>query len=149
MIALEHEHLSFGGMGAVTGKEFIDSYFPDWLEEGTESSLRDSEDDAPLVPVLAQISSQSAVPRSMSSRASPVILTPTNGISPSSSLRQDGSKNDWSDLDKFYEDTNGIEESEESEEEEDSEEEVLTEEGEATEGSDEEADESADERIHR
>ncbi|CCM06428.1 uncharacterized protein FIBRA_08689 [Fibroporia radiculosa] len=143
------ERQFFGSLTAVTGREFLDSHLPDWLEEGTESSLRDTEDDAPPPPMISQISSQSG-PRAISSRATPIVLTPSNGLSPSSSfVRQNGSRSDWTDLDKFYEDTNDEEdESEDSEDEDDSDDDEET--GEDGEGPDEsDDDESEEEQTHR
>ncbi|KAI0366314.1 hypothetical protein BV20DRAFT_972039 [Pilatotrama ljubarskyi] len=118
----EDDHGRFGSLAAITGRwTGSDNYLPDWLEEGTESSLRDSEADVPQVPVYAsQASARSIGP---SSRASPVILTPTGGASPSgSAVRQDNSKAAYMDLDKFYEDTEETEESDQSESEEEGEE---------------------------
>ncbi|KAL7279380.1 hypothetical protein ACG7TL_007221 [Trametes sanguinea] len=115
----DDDHGRFGSLAAITGRwTGSDNYLPDWLEEGTESSLRDSEADAPPAPVYASQSfGRSAGP---TSRASPVILTPTNGLSPSGSfVRQEGAKAAYMDLDKFYEDAEETEESEEGESEED------------------------------
>lgn len=107
-----------------------DSVLPDWLEQGVESVLRDSDDDAQPVPVSVQ-SLQLPVPRSIASsnRASPIVLTPS-GPSPSGSYVRQDSKNSWKDLDKFYEDTNEDEEEEEeeTETEEETEEESVEEE---------------------
>ncbi|KAI9066121.1 hypothetical protein FKP32DRAFT_1589999 [Trametes sanguinea] len=116
----DDDHGRFGSLAAITGRwTGSDNYLPDWLEEGTESSLRDSEADAPPpAPVYASQSSARSV--GPTSRASPVILTPTNGPSPSGSfVRQEGAKAAYMDLDKFYEDAEETEESEESESEED------------------------------
>ncbi|KAI9001544.1 adaptin N terminal region-domain-containing protein [Trametes punicea] len=118
VIKEEDDHGRFGSLAAITGRwTGSDNYLPDWLEEGTESSLRDSEADVPQVPVyVSQSSARSIGP---TSRGSPVILTPTSGPSPSGSfVRQDGAKAAYMDLDKFYEDTEETEESEESESEE-------------------------------
>jgi AP-3 complex subunit beta len=100
-----------------------DIFLPDWLEQGVESSLRDSEDETPPVP-LSLSSAQGSVPRSIasSSRASPVVLTPS-GPSPAGSYsRPESGKAPWTDLDAFYADTNEREQ-EESEEETDEDEE--------------------------
>ena len=65
--------------------------------------------------------SQSSAARSIgpSSRPSPVVLTPTGGISPSGSFAkpESATKAAYMDLDKFYEDTEEPEESDESESE--------------------------------
>ncbi|KAI0784468.1 adaptin N terminal region-domain-containing protein [Abortiporus biennis] len=135
-----------GSLGAITGRHMLgESYLPDWLEEGTESSLRDTEDDTPQVPVYAQnLASAAIVPRSIasSSKGSPVVLTPTGSASPAGSyVPQGSSKAPWADLDSFYADTNtdeGEEEEEEEEEDgEETEEEETEEEGEEEEENDE------------
>ena len=116
----EDDHGRFGSLAAVTGKwAGSDNYLPDWLEEGTESSLRDTEADIPQVPVYT---SQSSTARSIasSSKASPVVLSP----SPSGSFtKQEATKAAYMDLDKFHEDAEEAEEteseSEESDEDED------------------------------
>ncbi|TFK82840.1 hypothetical protein K466DRAFT_603355 [Polyporus arcularius HHB13444] len=111
----EDDHGRFGSMAAVTGRwAGSDNYLPDWLEEGTESTLRDTEADIPQVPVYA---SQASATRSIasSSRASPVVLSP----SPSGSFtKQEATKAAYMDLDRFYEDAEENEDSEESESEE-------------------------------
>lgn len=112
-----------GSLGAITGKDMAgDVFLPDWLEQGVEPSLRDTEDDAPPVP-LSLSSAQASVPRSIASsnRATPVVLTPS-GPSPAGSFsRTETGKAAWTDLDSFYADTK--EEEEEESEEESSEEE--------------------------
>jgi len=115
-----------GTMGAVTHKHMLgDAVLPDWLEKGIDSSLRDSEDDKPLPPpVYSQSSIQSSVPRNISSASrSPVLLTPASPSPAGSFVRQDTSKGPWTDLDKFYEDTNtdGDNEDEDDEDEEETE----------------------------
>ena len=72
---------------------------PEWLEQGTESSLRDTEDDI-RPPGLVQVST----PRSITSTShgpTPVTLTPTAGHSPPATS---SSPAPWTDLDKFYAD---------------------------------------------
>jgi len=79
---------------------------PEWLEQGTESSLRNTEDDI-RPPGLAQMT----VPRSIASTShgpTPIILTPTGGHSPAAT---GGSPAPWTDLDKFYADTDEAAES--------------------------------------
>src|SRR5262245_53341943 len=86
-------------------------FLPDWLEEGTESSLRDTEDDNSLHAPPAYLSAQRL--RGPSRFSSPVVLTPAEGTSPSNTsvMRSGiGSKVPWTDLDKFYEDGNSTEE---------------------------------------
>ena len=150
-VNLDDDRLQFGTLGAVTGKESLESHLPDWLEEGTEPSLRDSEEDVPAAPVVTQIASQaSAVPRSISARNTPVVLSPSESRT-SSFNRQNGAKANWMDLDKFYEDTNEEEEEEEETESEESEEESEDDEvsGEEEEEDSEGEVESVNGRIHR
>ncbi|KAH9902562.1 adaptin N terminal region-domain-containing protein [Cubamyces lactineus] len=129
----EDDHGRFGSLAAITGRwTGSDNYLPDWLEEGTESSLRDSEADIPQVPAYTSQSSSAArsIAGPTASRASPVVLTLTGRASPAGSIaRQEGAKAAYMDLDKFYEDTEETEESEESEGEEDDSNEDEDEEG--------------------
>ncbi|KAI0730068.1 adaptin N terminal region-domain-containing protein [Fomitopsis betulina] len=145
----DDERLQFGTLSAVTGKESLESHLPDWLEEGTEPSLRDSEEDMPTAPVVTQISSQaSAVPRPISSRTTPIVLSPSESRT-STSNRQNGAKANWMDLDRFYEDANEEEDEEtDSEESEDSDEDDE-ESGEEEEGNSEAEDESVSGRMQR
>ncbi len=134
----------FGSLSAVTGRwAGSDNYLPDWLEEGTESSLRDTEADIPQPPVLA---AQSSVARSISStsaRPSPAVLTPTGGPSPAGSFsKQEVTKAAYIDLDKFYEDAEDTEETDESESGENDEDDEDEDDGE---GSGEEAESSGEE----
>lgn len=148
---LDDDRLQFGTLGAVTGRESLESHLPDWLEEGTEPSLRDSEEDAPTAPVVTQISSQaSAVPRQISARTTPIILSPS-GSHMNSSNRQNGAKTNYMDLDKFYEDANDEEEEEETESDESDEEseEDDDESGEEEEDDSEAEDDSVNSRIQR
>lgn len=146
---LDDERLQFGTLSAVTGKESLESHLPDWLEEGTEPSLCDSEEDMPTAPVVTQISSQaSAVPRPISSRTTPIVLSPSESRT-STSNRQNGAKANWMDLDRFYEDANEEEDEEtDSEESEDSDEDDE-ESGEEEEGNSEAEDESVSGRMQR
>lgn len=77
---------------------------PEWLEQGTESSLRDSEDDTqpsglPQVTPLRSIASTSHGP-------TPIVLTPTRGHSPAVT---GNSQAPWTDLDQFYADVHETE----------------------------------------
>ncbi|EIW57778.1 uncharacterized protein TRAVEDRAFT_169778 [Trametes versicolor FP-101664 SS1] len=112
----EDDHGRFGSLAALTGRwTGGDGYLPDWLEEGIDSSLRDTEADMPQAPVYVSQSSSAARSIGPSSRASPVVLTPTGGVSPAGSItRPDGGKAAYMDLDKFYEDAEEEDESEES-----------------------------------
>lgn len=109
----------------------MDNLLPDWLEKGVESSLRDSEDDKPVAPVITAISSSPAGQRTKT-MVSPVVLTPTAGSRPDS--RQDSNKGTFAqDLESFYADAASSEEEESDEGDEDSpseEEEEDVEEGE-------------------
>ena len=113
---------NLGSLGAVISRDMrSDNYLPDWLEQGVESTLRDSEEDAPPAPTY--ISSAQAGPVSFaSSRGSPIVLTPTGPSPAGSYVRQDSGKSPWTDLDKFYDDADEEEEEEEEEDEEEEEE---------------------------
>jgi AP-3 complex subunit beta len=114
----------------------LDYHLPDWLEEGTESSLRDSEDDALQVPSAY---TQGTAPRAISSSSvsgvvTPITLTPTGEQSPASAP-YGGSKSTWQDLDKFYAE-------EEDEEDEDEDEEDDGQEGEGLDNSTDDTEEN-------
>lgn len=97
---------------------------PEWPDEGTDSSLRDVEEEYPSVPVSifgvrlssAAMGSASGFGSShISSRSvTPVVLTPT-GVSPNMNQNIASGKGAWTDLDKFYEDAKSEESSEEDE----------------------------------
>jgi len=84
----------------VTGRAMaLAQDLPEWLEQGTESSLRDTEDDT-RPPVLMQ----APTPRSIASTShgpTPVTLTPTGGYSPAAT---GNSPTPWTNLDQFYAD---------------------------------------------
>ena len=89
-----NDNFIIGSLSGVMGKSMVaGSVLPDWLEHGVESSLRDSEED--VAPV--QTAKKGNTP--------PIILTPTNGSRPDSLNGTIGSKGPWTDLDKFYADT--------------------------------------------
>lgn len=90
---------------------WVGGVLPDWLEKGVESTLRDSEDDAPPAPPVPTAISSAGQMRSKGVPSPPVVLTPT--VSRPSS--RNGTKGPWQDLDSFY-----AEEEEEEEEEDDS-----------------------------
>jgi len=157
-IHAEDERAVFGSLEAITGKGMIGNhYLPDWLEEGVESSLRDAEEEAPPVPTSIA-SAQTSMPRSIasSSRASPVVLTPTGPSPAGSYIRQETGKAPWTDLDSFYADTHEQEDSEEEEtEEEDTEEEgedgeheEMEESGEEVHASEDDEEEEAEAEEH-
>ena len=117
----------------------MDELLPDWLERAVESSLRDSEYDAPPpAPVLMALSSTGAVKAKggVSSTPSPIVLTPT-GTSP-----VPGTKGPWRDLDAFYADT---QKPEADESEHDGDEDEDKNETSSEQGSEEEEDEDEDE----
>jgi len=79
---------------------------PEWMEQGTESSLRDTEDDI-QPPGLVQMTA----PRSIASTShgpTPITLTPTGGDSPAV---PGNSPAPWTDLDRFYADVDEATES--------------------------------------
>lgn len=104
---------------------WIDGVLPDWLEKGVESTLRDSEDDAPPAPLAPTAISSAGQMRSKGLPSPPVVLTPT--VSRPSS--RNGTKGPWQDLDSFY--------AEEEEEEDDND-------NDSEDGSSDEDDESGD-----
>ncbi|KIK59725.1 hypothetical protein GYMLUDRAFT_44158 [Collybiopsis luxurians FD-317 M1] len=110
----EQENTTIGSLGIVTGKFALnDAILPDWLEEGVESSLRDSPDDAPASPSPLSMSSASAKP------GVPVVLKSHTGHSfpagPSSLKERKWASN----LDDFFNEGAKSEEEESSEGEED------------------------------
>jgi AP-3 complex subunit beta len=105
---------------------------PEWLEQGIDPVLRDSDDDVPQassMPVVQAISSQGISSQHMvtSAGVTPIVLTPTGGSTPKDTK-------EWRDLDKFYaSESESEDEGEEGEDEEEGEEdEEGEEEGEAS-----------------
>ncbi len=94
---------------------------PDWPDEGTDSSLRDAEEEYPTAPITS-IASRTVGFGSSPKFASPASRTPVGGPSPQGSfnINRDGdsntAKSTWKDLDKFYEDGEEEEDEDESEE---------------------------------
>lgn len=76
---------------------------PEWLEQGTESSLRDTEDDA-QPPAFVQVTTTRSI-ASASHGPTPIILTPTGRHSPTTT---GSSPAPWTDLDKFYADVDEV-----------------------------------------
>jgi len=124
---------TLGTIPLITGKEIggdIVREFPEWPDEGTDSSFRDTEDDNPVAPFYTQpvnkfigIVSQ---PRGTtpSSIPSPIILTP-GGPSPAGSVPKPGlaasaasSKPQFMDLDAFFKSDDEASSSESDDEEE-------------------------------
>ena len=82
-----------------------DRHLPFWLEQGINSSLRDTEEDISVVSFTAMSSAQAQRALGLAQAGSPVVLTPTEGTSPAGpGIRGGGGKGPWTDLDKFYED---------------------------------------------
>ena len=80
---------------------------PEWLEQGTESSLRDTEDD--IQPSgLPQVTTSRSI-ASTSRGHTPIVLTPTGRHSPAAT---GNSQAPWTDLDQFYADVDGENENE-------------------------------------
>jgi AP-3 complex subunit beta len=123
-----------------------DNILPDWLEQGTESSLRDTPHDRPPPPILTALGSGTAVPRAIASANK--LATPSFTPMAGSPAGPGSARGAWTDLDKFY----ASEESEEEGSEESGEEGVeveLSEEGEEGEeessGEEEESEEESEE----
>ncbi|THH26301.1 hypothetical protein EUX98_g7887 [Antrodiella citrinella] len=142
-------HALLGSIRSITNRDTYNNiYLPDWLENGIDSSLRDSADDAAPQPMAAVTSLSSvAVPRSIasSSRNTPVVLTPT-GPSPAGSFsggQEATNKVGWTDLDKFYEE--GSEDEEEEDDDDEEEEEDVEEEEEEEEEEEDASKEDAEE----
>ncbi|KAG2036308.1 hypothetical protein BDR03DRAFT_960283 [Suillus americanus] len=72
---------------------------PEWLEQGIDPALRDSDDDAPQVALssIAQVISSQGISQHVPTPAgsTPVVLTPTGGSTPKDTK-------DWRDLNQFY-----------------------------------------------
>ncbi|KAJ6607370.1 adaptin N terminal region-domain-containing protein [Mycena sp. CBHHK59/15] len=136
-------NVALGSLSLITHKPMHgDAVLLDWLERGVESSLRDTEDDAPPPPPQMSFSSSSPRPQRSKGTLSPVVLTPAGGSSPSG-----GSNGQWKDLDKFYEDDDDEKEDEDGSDGDDDEEE--DEEPSTNEGSEDEEDSDGDEHEGR
>ncbi|KAF8588900.1 hypothetical protein K439DRAFT_1334327 [Ramaria rubella] len=139
-LPLAEEHDFLGSLSVLLGKDLPgDRYLPDWLEEGTDSSLRDTADDSAPAPAYVPRSLQNMAAPSRG--ASPIILTPGGAPSPVGSFTQRGKWTDL-DLDKFYDDED--EESEEEESEEESGEDLQPDEGNESEEEDSEDESESD-----
>lgn len=105
-LAASTDHVMLGSLGVITGKDMrSDQNLPFWLEQGIESSLRDTEEDIPVVSFNAMPSVQAQRSLGPSHIGSPVMLTPTEGTPPAGpGVHGGGDKGPWTDLDKFYED---------------------------------------------
>ncbi|KDQ14349.1 hypothetical protein BOTBODRAFT_132529 [Botryobasidium botryosum FD-172 SS1] len=121
-----------GSICLITGKGIYgDRALPEWPDEGTDPSLRETEDDHPPAPGYAQGASSrimqgfgSSNMPSSSHPPSPIVLTPTGprGASPAGSMPRQASapvnKTPWKDLDSFYAESEESSEEEEEDEEE-------------------------------
>lgn len=117
MLSLDPNSAMVGSLASITDKPIrLDSVLPDWLENGVESSLRDSEEDV-LPSFPAPLALSSAQVRTTGTPL-PVVLTPMGASPGGSGTPSGGSKGVWTDLDSFYADAQAVEgnESEESEE---------------------------------
>ncbi|KAI0749854.1 adaptin N terminal region-domain-containing protein [Daedaleopsis nitida] len=141
----DDDHGRFGSLAAITGKwAGADSFLPDWLEEGTDAALRDTEADMPHAPAYT---SQSSGARSLdpAARGSPVVLTPTGAASPTRSFaKQQAAKTAYMDLDRFYEDAEETDDTDESESDDSDEEESESGEDVDSSGDDEDEDDHDD-----
>ncbi|KAJ7052497.1 adaptin N terminal region-domain-containing protein [Mycena amicta] len=91
-------NMALGSLGLITHKPMHgDSHLPDWLEGGVESSLRDTEDDRPVPPPLPTFSSSVSAPSHSRGMTPTVVLSPGSPGAPA--------KPQWTNLDKFYEET--------------------------------------------
>ncbi|KAG8907999.1 AP-3 complex subunit beta [Tulasnella sp. 403] len=107
---------TLGTVSLVVDREMPGDYlraFPDWPDEGTDPSLRDTEDDVPPTPFYPQATSKFAgigslslgpPMHSSSASPSPIILTP-GGASPAGSAPRPGfvaPKQQFMDLEEFF-----------------------------------------------
>ena len=93
------EHTILGSLGVITGHSMQDDRsLPDWLEQGTESLLRDTEDDSP--PVALSLAQHPMGPSRLPLAA---VTTLAAGTSPTTASTMQ-CKASWTNLDRFYED---------------------------------------------
>ncbi|TDL25466.1 hypothetical protein BD410DRAFT_743013 [Rickenella mellea] len=98
------EHNLLGSLETVLGRSMgLDSArrLPDWLEEGTEPSLRDNEDDEINVSPFTPAAVRSMTAPGHFSNMTPVVLTPRTASPLGPAANQPG-KGGWEDLDAFY-----------------------------------------------
>ncbi|KAJ3742155.1 adaptin N terminal region-domain-containing protein [Lentinula detonsa] len=119
----ENSNVTVGSLGIITGRSALnDTILPDWLEEGVESALRDSPDDAtpPPPPVLSISSgpSNTVAPKPNAEISSSSRLSATNGQKWASNLDDffnegdDDSENEESDEDDEDDEDEEVEEQE-------------------------------------
>ncbi|KZP00657.1 hypothetical protein CALVIDRAFT_533665 [Calocera viscosa TUFC12733] len=96
---------------------------PEWPEEGTDSSLRETEEDRPMAQYAqATVKSMTGFGSgSMAAVPTPITLTPAGGSSPAGSAPHER-RAEFTDLDKFYASESSEEEEDEDDEEEEEEE---------------------------
>ncbi|TFY72051.1 hypothetical protein EVG20_g958 [Dentipellis fragilis] len=122
----EYERELLGTLTLVTGHEMHgDRILPDWLEQGIEPALRDSEEDAAPPTHVPAPTAIGYTARGVGAAAAqtPVVLTPAGSsgvVSPTGSVPNMAKKGAFINLDSFYASEDGEEEEseEESEEEE-------------------------------
>ncbi|KAJ3717651.1 adaptin N terminal region-domain-containing protein [Lentinula guzmanii] len=134
----EHSNMTVGSLGIITGRSALnDTILPDWLEEGVESALRDSPDDAtpPPPPVLSISSGPSNT----------VAPKPNAEISSSSRLSAPNGQKWASNLDDFFNEGDDDSENEESDEDDEDDEDEEVEEQETEGEHSEEESESGEE----
>lgn len=112
----------FGTLTTVTGKSTgLDSWLvlPDWLEEGTESTLRDSPEEYPTRPATSFSSSSHAGPAGTGSQAREILRPTVSETRASSYAQSSGSqtKKQWANLNDFLDEAPESESSESSSDE--------------------------------
>ncbi|KZT56945.1 hypothetical protein CALCODRAFT_483572 [Calocera cornea HHB12733] len=121
----QHPNAVLGSLALLLNK-FVEGNraLPDWPEEGTDTSLRETEEDRPMAQYAqATVKSMTGFGSgSMPAVPTPITLTPAGGSSPAGSAPHEARSN-WTDLDKFYASTSEEEEEDDEEEEEETEEE--------------------------
>ncbi|KAJ3781899.1 adaptin N terminal region-domain-containing protein [Lentinula aff. detonsa] len=133
----ENSNVTVGSLGIITGRSALnDTILPDWLEEGVESALRDSPDDAtpPPPPVLSISSGPSNT----------VAPKPNAEISSSSRLSAPNGQKWASNLDDFFNEGDDSENEESNEEDEEDEDEEVEEQETEGEHSEEESESSVE-----
>lgn len=103
-VIVTDENVMVGSIGVITGKSmWMITTLPDWLEQGVESSLRDTEEDVSSPAITVALSSAQMQQQGNKGTVSPIVLTAGSGLSPFGlGLQDGGSKSLWTDLDKFY-----------------------------------------------
>ncbi|KAJ4001374.1 adaptin N terminal region-domain-containing protein [Lentinula boryana] len=135
----EHINVTVGSLGIITGRSALnDTILPDWLEEGVESALRDSPDDATPPPPVLSISS---------GPSDTVALKPNAEISSSARLSAPNGQKWASNLDDFFNEGDDSENEESNEDEEEDEDEDEDEEVEEQEMEGEHSEEESESSV--